>query len=73
MSKAEKGTPGSISLALLTIRENSHRRRVRPPRSGNYLLYWMASQALWRVDPKGAKGLDATLPMNWEPARCQPK
>jgi hypothetical protein len=28
------------------------------PRSGNYLLYWMASQALWRVDPNGAKGLD---------------
>jgi porin len=25
--------------------------------SGNYLLYWMASQALWRVDPQGAKGL----------------
>src|SRR6266446_1731048 len=23
------------------------------PRSGNYLLYWMASQALWRVDRKG--------------------
>ena len=22
------------------------------PRSGNYLLYWMASQALWRLDPK---------------------
>jgi porin len=21
--------------------------------SGNYLLYWMGSQALWRVDPKG--------------------
>ena len=25
------------------------------PRSGNYLLYGMASQALWRVDPKEAK------------------
>ena len=31
------------------------------PRSGNYLLYWMASQALWRVDPKGAKGLDGDI------------
>jgi porin len=38
------------------------------PRSGNYLLYWMASQALWRVDPKGAKGLDATFAYDWSPA-----
>src|SRR6202161_2819897 len=30
------------------------------PRAGNYLLYWMASQALLRVDPKETKGLDAT-------------
>jgi porin len=37
------------------------------PRSGNYLLYWMASQALWRVDPKGAKGLDATFANDWSP------
>ncbi len=37
------------------------------PRSGNYLLYWMASQALWRVDPKGAKGLDATFAYDWSP------
>ena len=36
-------------------------------RSGNYLLYWMASQALWRVDPKEAKGLDATLAYDWSP------
>jgi len=28
--------------------------------SGDYLLHWMASQAIWRVDPKGAKGLDRT-------------
>jgi porin len=34
------------------------------PRSGNYLLYWMASQALWRLDPKEAKGLDATFATN---------
>jgi hypothetical protein len=26
--------------------------------SGNYLLYWMANQALCRLDPSGAKGLD---------------
>jgi len=38
------------------------------PRSGNYLLYWMASQALWRADPKEAKGLDATLAYDWSPA-----
>jgi porin len=37
-------------------------------RSGNYLLYWMASQALWRVNPQGAKGLDATLSFDWSPA-----
>jgi carbohydrate-selective porin OprB len=35
--------------------------------SGNYLLYWMASQALWRVDPKKAKGLDATFAYDWSP------
>jgi porin len=37
------------------------------PVSGNYLLYWMASQALWRVDPKEAKGLDATFAYDWSP------
>jgi porin len=37
------------------------------PRSGNYLLYWMASQALWRVDPKGGKGLDGTIAYDWSP------
>jgi carbohydrate-selective porin OprB len=37
-------------------------------RSGNYLLYWMASQAIWRVDPEGAKGLDATFAFDWSPA-----
>src|SRR5580692_11643119 len=30
------------------------------PQSGNYLLYWMATQVLWRMDPKEAKGLDGT-------------
>ena len=38
-------------------------------RSGNYLLYWMASQALWRVDPKEARGLDGTLAYDWSPPR----
>lgn len=37
-------------------------------RQGNYLLYWMASQALWRVDPRGGKGLDATVAYDWSPA-----
>jgi carbohydrate-selective porin OprB len=35
--------------------------------SGNYLLYWMASQALWRLEPKGARGLDATFAYDWSP------
>jgi carbohydrate-selective porin OprB len=38
------------------------------PRSGNYLLYWMASQALWRVDRTEAKGIDATFAYDWSPA-----
>ena len=37
------------------------------PQRGNYLLYWMASQALWRVDPKEGKGLDATWAYDWSP------
>src|SRR6266853_2105010 len=37
-------------------------------KSGNYLLYWMASQALWRIDPDVAKGLDATFAYDWSPA-----
>jgi porin len=37
-------------------------------RSGNYLLYWMASQALWRADPLRAKGLDATVAYDWSTA-----
>lgn len=35
--------------------------------SGNHLLYWMAGQAIWRVDPKEAKGLDATVSYDWSP------
>jgi hypothetical protein len=37
------------------------------PVSGNYLLYWKASQALWRVDPKEACGLDVVLAFDWSP------
>jgi carbohydrate-selective porin OprB len=35
--------------------------------SGNYLLYWMANQAIWRLDPSGAKGLDGTFSFDWSP------
>jgi porin len=35
--------------------------------SGNYLLYWMANQALWRLDPRGARGLDGTVSYDWSP------
>ena len=35
--------------------------------SENYLLYWMASQALWRVHRDGSKGLDGTLAYDWSP------
>src|SRR5271170_6889533 len=38
------------------------------PRFGNYLLYWMAGQALWRVGPSRGKGLDATFAYDWSPA-----
>ena len=37
-------------------------------RRGNYLLYWMANQAFWRVDRQQAKGLDATLAYDWSPS-----
>jgi porin len=37
------------------------------PRSGNYLWYWMASQALLGVDRKGGKGLDGTFAYDWSP------
>src|ERR1700676_5642043 len=38
------------------------------PQSGNYLLYWIASQALWRVDRTEARGIDATFASDWSPA-----
>jgi porin len=47
--------PGKFTTATNTIR------------SGNYLLYWIASQSLWRVDPKEGKGLDATAAYDWSP------
>jgi carbohydrate-selective porin OprB len=37
------------------------------PVSGNYLLYWKASQALWRIDSKEALGLDAIFAIDWSP------
>jgi porin len=37
-------------------------------RSGNYLLYWMASQALWRTDRQEARGVDGTFSLDWSPA-----
>jgi len=39
------------------------------PRSGNYLLYWMASQAIWRANAEEAKGLDGTIAYDWSPPR----
>jgi carbohydrate-selective porin OprB len=36
--------------------------------SRNFVLYFMANQALWRVDPNGAKGLDATFAYDWSPS-----
>lgn len=41
---------------------------LETPRSGNYLLYWMANQALWRVDRTESKGLDGTLSYDWSPS-----
>jgi porin len=38
------------------------------PTSGNYLMYWMASQAIWRVHANESKGLDATFAYDWSPA-----
>jgi hypothetical protein len=42
------------------------------PESGNYLLYWMASQALWRVDPNGGKRLGRYDGLRLESAEHQP-
>ncbi len=38
------------------------------PVSGNFLVYTMATQALWRRDPITSKGLDFTAASNWSPA-----
>ena len=38
------------------------------PQSGNFLLYWMANQALWRIDPMRARGLDGTIAYDWSPS-----
>src|SRR5262245_53812727 len=37
-------------------------------RSGNYLWYVMASQAVWRTNATQARGLDATVAYDWSPA-----
>ena len=61
-----KDTPASISLGHpITRAAPLHRRTLT--RSGDYLIYWMASQALWRVNPKEGKGLDATFASDWSP------
>jgi porin len=38
------------------------------PRAGNYLMYWSADQAIWRVDRAESKGLDATIGYDLSPA-----
>jgi len=38
------------------------------PQSGDYLLYGMASQALWRADRTEARGIDAMFAYDWSPA-----
>jgi porin len=37
-------------------------------RAGNYLLYWMASQALWRPVPQEGRGIDGTVAYDYSPA-----
>ena len=37
------------------------------PRSGNYLIYAIAGQSIWRADRSADKGLDATLSYDWSP------
>jgi porin len=50
-------SPGSFSEPGLSM-----------PRSGDYLLYWMANQAVWREDRAQSKGLDVTASYDWGPA-----
>ena len=42
------------------------------PRSGNYLLYWMANQALWRLDRR-RKGFGCYVRIRLESSGRQPK
>jgi porin len=37
-------------------------------RSGNYLIYGMANQALFRSEAGSSRGLDATLAFDWSPS-----
>jgi len=48
--------------------KTSTRRQVTKPKSGNYLMYWMASRAIWRIHATEAKGLDATFAYDWSQA-----
>jgi hypothetical protein len=41
-------------------------------RSGNYLIYTMASQAIYRTDPKLDRGLDLTAAYDWSPSDANP-
>jgi porin len=43
------------------------------PVSGNYLLYWKASQALWRVDPETSTRPGCDVCDRLESAGCQPQ
>lgn len=38
------------------------------PVSGNFVVYLMANQALWRRDRTSSKGIDFTAASNWSPA-----
>jgi hypothetical protein len=64
-SRAERDTPAFHQFGVSYNPGKFTVPRSATPRSGNYLLYWMASQALWRVDPQEAKGLDATFAYDW--------
>ena len=42
-------------------------------RSGNYLIYGMANQALFRSEAGSSRGLDATLAFDWSPSNVNPE
>jgi hypothetical protein len=67
MSRPEKATPVSIGLAVPTIRECLHRPRAIHQVSGNYLIYGIASQALYRTRPDTDRGIDLIIGADWTP------